>query len=126
MEMLIKFLNFYLFSTNMPKFWLTLNAKKVWSTVRSKATRHKLWFMQDGETCHTTENNLSILKKEFNGRIISNKRRFEMEILGKGGRFEQKNLLKYKICKNYLVQKNQFTIIYCLIIYIFSYKYKMS
>ena len=29
--------------------------------------------MQDGATCHTTENNLSILKEEFNGRIISNK-----------------------------------------------------
>ena len=52
---------------------LTFNAKKVWSAVRSKATRHNLWFMQDGATCHTTENNLSILKEEFNGRIISNK-----------------------------------------------------
>ena len=47
--------------------------KKVWPAVRSKATRHNLWFMQDGATCHTTENNLSILKEEFNGRIISNK-----------------------------------------------------
>ena len=33
----------------------------------------QLWFMQDGATCHTTENNLSFLKQKFSGRLISNK-----------------------------------------------------
>ena len=42
--------------------------KKGWPAVR-----HNLCLMQDGATCHTTENNLSILKEEFSGRIISNK-----------------------------------------------------
>ena len=29
--------------------------------------------MQDGATCHTTDNNLSFLMDKFNGRVISNK-----------------------------------------------------
>ncbi len=50
-----------------------LSVQKVWPAVRSKASRHNLWFMQDGANCHTTENNLTFLNQRFNGRIVSNK-----------------------------------------------------
>ena len=47
--------------------------EKVWPAVKAKATRNALWYMQDGATCHTSQNNLSFLLDKFDGRVISNK-----------------------------------------------------
>ena len=47
--------------------------EKVWPAVRAKATRNALWYMQDGATCHTSQNNLYFLLDKFDGRVISNK-----------------------------------------------------
>ena len=46
---------------------------KVWPAIRTKVTKHQLWFQQDGATCHTTANNLDFLREKFRGRLISNK-----------------------------------------------------
>ena len=46
---------------------------EIWPKVRSQVQRQQLWFMQDGATCHTTENNLKFLMEKFSGRVISNK-----------------------------------------------------
>ena len=46
---------------------------KVWPLLRHQASRKKLYFMQDGATCHTTQMNLDYLKSKFGNRVISNK-----------------------------------------------------
>lgn len=50
-----------------------LMREEIWPQLRQQAQRKQLWYMQDGATCHTTENNLSFLKQKFSGRLISNK-----------------------------------------------------
>ncbi len=47
--------------------------EKVWPAVKAKATRNALWYMQDGATCHTSQNNLSFLLDKFDDSVISNK-----------------------------------------------------
>ena len=50
-----------------------LLVEKIWPCLKGVATRHQVYFMQDGATCHTTKLNLDFLQKKFNGRLISNK-----------------------------------------------------
>ena len=46
---------------------------EVWLLLRHQASRKKLYFMQDGATCHTTQMNLDYLRSKFENRMISNK-----------------------------------------------------
>ena len=50
-----------------------LLVEKIWPCLKGVATRHQVYFMRDGATCHTTKLNLDFLQKKFNGRLISNK-----------------------------------------------------
>ena len=38
---------------------------KIWPPIRSKVTRHQLYYMQNRATCHTTANNLDFLADKF-------------------------------------------------------------
>ena len=46
---------------------------EIWLLLRHQASRKKLYFLQDGATCHTTQMNLGYLKSKFGNRVISNK-----------------------------------------------------
>ena len=45
----------------------------VWNKVKGVATRKGYWFMQDGASSHTTNDNMRFLHSKFHDRIISNK-----------------------------------------------------
>ena len=46
---------------------------EVWPLLRHQASRTKLYFMQNGATCHTTQMSLDYLKTKFGNRVISNR-----------------------------------------------------
>ena len=45
--------------------------KLVWEEVRHSSSRLQFWWMQDGATCHTTNDVLNFLRLKFKGRLIS-------------------------------------------------------
>ena len=45
--------------------------KQVWPEVRQRSSRRNYWWMQDGATSHTTNDNLNFLREKFRGRVIS-------------------------------------------------------
>ena len=51
----------------------SLLKEQVWPMVKGVATRQKLYFMQNGATCHTVAENLAFLCEKFGGCVISNK-----------------------------------------------------
>ena len=51
----------------------TLLKDDIWPSIKGVTTRHSLYFMQDGATCHTVAENLKFLDEKFSGRVISNK-----------------------------------------------------
>ena len=57
--------------------YLQLLKETVWPAVRSRATRNRLYFMQDGASPHTTNQVMQFLEEKFQGRVISRKAEFE-------------------------------------------------
>ena len=57
--------------------YLELLNKTVWPTVKPRATRNRLYFMQDGASLHTTNQFMQFLEEKLQGRVISRKAEFE-------------------------------------------------
>ena len=44
---------------------------RVWPEIKYRSSQREYWFMQDGGTSHTTNNNINFLVGKFRGRVIS-------------------------------------------------------
>jgi len=57
--------------------YLAMVRDDVWPEIRIQAGRRRYWWMQDGATCHTTDDVLAFLGAKFGDRIISRRSAIE-------------------------------------------------